>query len=207
MDPEEARVPPPGPHRRRRRPASCPASRIVSAGNCFCCLWIVGGAALAVNLLAKRLGRRPDLRRRGHRRRPDRDRGRRRRRRRRHPACGRSTWSWPRRVLDKAVRVRRRHAVRIWTVIIDGGAAHSVAGLVPAGIVPLGRRLRRRRRPRRDHRRERSSRRSVPRPRRPALRPRPREVPRRCGLRRRSSSIPNRTGAGPASAGARSARA
>jgi hypothetical protein len=27
---------------------------IVSAGNCLCCLWIVGGAALAVNLLAKR---------------------------------------------------------------------------------------------------------------------------------------------------------
>lgn len=25
----------------------------VSAGNCFCCLWILGGAALAVNLLAK----------------------------------------------------------------------------------------------------------------------------------------------------------
>ena len=28
----------------------------VSAGNCLCCLWIVGGAALAVNLLAKRMG-------------------------------------------------------------------------------------------------------------------------------------------------------
>jgi hypothetical protein len=28
----------------------------VSAGNCFCCLWIVGGAALAVNLLAKNTG-------------------------------------------------------------------------------------------------------------------------------------------------------
>lgn len=26
---------------------------IVSAGNCFCCLWIIGGAALAVSLLAK----------------------------------------------------------------------------------------------------------------------------------------------------------
>ncbi|MCX6568838.1 MAG: hypothetical protein NT147_07300 [Candidatus Aminicenantes bacterium] len=25
----------------------------VSAGNCLCCLWIIGGAALAVNLLAK----------------------------------------------------------------------------------------------------------------------------------------------------------
>ncbi|MBE3111630.1 MAG: hypothetical protein IMZ57_09170 [Acidobacteria bacterium] len=28
----------------------------VSAGNCLCCLWIVGGAALAVNLLAKNAG-------------------------------------------------------------------------------------------------------------------------------------------------------
>ncbi|MCX6571576.1 MAG: hypothetical protein NT006_09210 [Candidatus Aminicenantes bacterium] len=28
----------------------------VSAGNCLCCLWIVGGAALAVNLLAKSAG-------------------------------------------------------------------------------------------------------------------------------------------------------
>ena len=28
----------------------------VSAGNCLCCLWIVGGAALAVNLLAKNSG-------------------------------------------------------------------------------------------------------------------------------------------------------
>lgn len=28
----------------------------VSAGNCLCCLWIVGGAALAVNLLAKNTG-------------------------------------------------------------------------------------------------------------------------------------------------------
>jgi hypothetical protein len=26
---------------------------LVSAGNCLCCLWIIGGAALAVNLLAK----------------------------------------------------------------------------------------------------------------------------------------------------------
>ena len=26
---------------------------IVSAGNCLCCLWIIGGAVLAVNLLAK----------------------------------------------------------------------------------------------------------------------------------------------------------
>ncbi len=26
---------------------------LVSAGNCFCCLWIIGGAALAVNLLKK----------------------------------------------------------------------------------------------------------------------------------------------------------
>jgi hypothetical protein len=29
---------------------------LVSSGNCLCCLWIVGGAALAVNLLAKRTG-------------------------------------------------------------------------------------------------------------------------------------------------------
>ncbi|MCK7505824.1 MAG: hypothetical protein MZV70_18255 [Desulfobacterales bacterium] len=102
MDPAEARVLPTRPSSPAPSPAFCPASRIVGAGNCICCLWIVGGAALAVKLLARRLGRRPDLGRRGHRRRPDRDHGRRRRRRRRHPACGRSTWSWPRRVLDKA---------------------------------------------------------------------------------------------------------